>query len=457
MANISGIYTALSGMNAQRRVLDVTAHNIANQTTKGYHRQRAELAPIGLGAISGVFSGTNVRVGGVQVTGVSRISDQFAEARAMRETAIYGGTQTMRTALDRIEEAFPEPTDDGLAAKLDAYFSAWSDLASQPGDLAVRNQLLDSAADLVDTLGRASHDLDTIEEGAALQITTLSVEVNDLATRIADFNSSIVGSTGAANDLMDQRDVLVVRLAELTGAVARPAAGGAVDVTINGRAIVSGPLTDLVDGSTGALRWANDSSPINTPPSVIASLSAVINDVVPRYRNALDQVAATLVTDVNALHSTGYDLSGTTGWNFFDPANLTAASISLSADVLGQPERIAAGAPVLPGPVAPGPFDSEQARAISLIADAATGPAALYQSMVGTLGIETRSATQRDTVQSRISLSANADVESVAGVSLDEEMATLVAAQRAYEASARVMTAVDEMLQVLMRTGVVGR
>ena len=130
----------------------------------------------------------------------------------------------------------------------------------------------------------------------------------------------------------------------------------------------------------------------------------------------------------------------------------------MSADVTGQPEHLAAGAPVLPGPTAPGPFDGDQARAVAALADAAGGPAAAYRSMIAELGVEVRSARRRDDIQEQVTDAAEAQAQSVGGVSLDEEMANLIAAQRAYEASARVLTVVDQLLGVLIeRTGVVGR
>jgi flagellar hook-associated protein 1 FlgK len=172
----------------------------------------------------------------------------------------------------------------------------------------------------------------------------------------------------------------------------------------------------------------------------------------------LDGVASQLVTSVNALHTAGYDQAGTTGRNFFDPANLTAGTIRLSADVLGQPANVAAGAPVLPGPVAPGPLDGEQARQIAALAESASGADAQYQSLVTTLSLETRAARSRFDIQEQVADTAMRDAASVGSVSIDEEMVALTTAQRAYEANARVMTAIDEMLGFLIeRTGVVGR
>lgn len=458
MVSISTFYTSLSGMNAQRKVLDVTAHNIANESTPGYHRQRVELRPIGVSSVAAVFAGQGSRVGGVDVVGVNRLVDQLAENRLRAETGAQGGTTAMRATMQAVELAFPEPSDDGIGAMLDDFFGGWSDLASRPGDVATRAQLLERAQTLVDGLQRTAADLTTVSETARSAIVDLATDANGLAQQIAELNKAITGSANAANDLSDQRDVLIRQLAELTGADARPQTGGNVDVYIGGRAIVSGNFVFGLDGAGGQLRWAADGSAVVAPPSKAASLTATINDVVPRYQTMLDGVAAQLVTQVNALHSAGYDPAGNTGVDFFDPAGLTATSISLSSAIAGQPGNIAAGAPVLPGPTAPGPLDGEQARALAALAGSPTGPGATYQSLVSELGVETRAAIRRDNVQSTVLGAAESTAAQVGSVSLDEEMANLIAAQRAYEASARVLTTIDSLLGTLIeRTGLAGR
>ena len=114
MSGISGIYTALSGMHAHRRVIDTTAHNIANQTTPGFHRRRVDLSPAGIAAAPGVFSGSAQHLRGVDVDGVTRIVDQVAEERHLREASARAGTQTTAAALDRVELVFGEPSDNGI-------------------------------------------------------------------------------------------------------------------------------------------------------------------------------------------------------------------------------------------------------------------------------------------------------------------------------------------------------
>lgn len=454
MSSISGVYTALSGMTAQRRALDVAAHNVANQSTVGYHRQRVELQPAGVGSVGALFAGGSSQVGGVVVESVTRIVDQLAEDRYTRESALSSGAATLAVNMSTIELAFVEPSDQGLASVLDDFWGGWSDMTSLPGDEATRTQTLERAATLVDVLHRAASDLQQVATTAQNDIVGLAAEVNELTSRIAQFNTAIGGSVDPAHDLVDQRGQAMLELAQLTGAVARPASGDMIDVYIGGHQIVSGALTQSVSGAGGSLTWTRDGSSVAAGPSRAASLARTINDVVPRYLSALDGVAESLVTEVNTLHSVGYDQDGNTGWNFFEPGGVTAASISLSSDVAGQPSRLAAGAPA---PGVPGPFDAEQARAIAGIAEHVSGPDSLYRSMVSGLGVETRAAVRRESIQQDVTQAAEAQAMSVGGVSLDEEMANLMSAQRGYEAAARVLTTMDELLGVLMNTGRVGR
>lgn len=458
MVSISTFYTSISGMNAQRKILDITAHNIANETTPGYHRQRAELHPIGVSSVAAVFAGQGSQVGGVDIVGINRMVDRLAENRYRAETGAQGGTTEMRKTMEALELAFPEPSENGLGAVLDDFFGGWSDLAARPGDTATRTQLLERAQTVVDTLRRTAGDLQTVSDTAKAAVGDLAVDVNTLAEQIAELNHAITGSANAANDLSDQRDELIRQLSELTGADARPQMSGNVDVYIGGRAVVSGTSVFRVDGTGGQLQWASDGQAVVAPPSKAAALAATINDVVPRYQTMLDGVAAQLVTDINTLHNGGYDPTGATGLNFFEPTGVTALSIALSTDVAGQPGKIAAGAPVLPGPTAPGPLDGDQARAIAALASSPTGPGVTYESLVSALGVESRAAIRRDDVQTSVLTAAQQTAAEVGSVSLDEEMANMIAAQRAYEANARVLTTIDSLLGTLIeRTGLAGR
>jgi flagellar hook-associated protein 1 FlgK len=448
MPNISSLNTPLSAMRAQRQILDVTARNIANATTPGYHRQRVELATPGTSGISG--SGGNA---GVDVSRVSRSADDLIIARASREEAGRSAADATAATLARIESLFPEPSDHGLAAQLDDYWGSWSSVANDPGNQTARSSLLSKASTVVNSLRRGVEDLTAVSDAAKTRMTGIANEVNDLTARIVTFNQTIAGLTDPSADLLDQRDQLVAKLTNLSGALTQVTGTGEVNVFIGGRQVVAGTFAAQLQAPSGTLQF-DDGQAVLMTSGEGASVAATINDVVPRYLSALDDIANTLVTSVNTMHAAGYGQDGVTGRNFFDPAGTTAATIAISSDVAGQPSLLAAGAPKLPGPTAPGALDGNQARLIAALASSATGASTRYQTMISGMAIESRSAQQRAEVQGTIADNAVKEADSVGSVSIDEEMTQMMEAQRAFQAASRVLNAVDDMLSFLIeRTG----
>jgi flagellar hook-associated protein 1 FlgK len=435
-------------MRAQRQILDVTARNIANATTPGYHRQRVELATPGTSGISG--SGGNA---GVDVSRVSRSADDLIIARASREEAGRSAADATAATLARIESLFPEPSDHGLAAQLDDYWGSWSSVANDPGNQTARSSLLSKASTVVNSLRRGVEDLTAVSDAAKTRMTGIANEVNDLTARIVTFNQTIAGLTDPSADLLDQRDQLVAKLTNLSGALTQVTGTGEVNVFIGGRQVVAGTFAAQLQAPSGTLQF-DDGQAVLMTSGEGASVAATINDVVPRYLSALDDIANTLVTSVNTMHAAGYGQDGVTGRNFFDPAGTTAATIAISSDVAGQPSLLAAGAPKLPGPTAPGALDGNQARLIAALASSATGASTRYQTMISGMAIESRSAQQRAEVQGTIADNAVKEADSVGSVSIDEEMTQMMEAQRAFQAASRVLSTVDEMLSFLIeRTG----
>ncbi len=153
---------------------------------------------------------------------------------------------------------------------------------------------------------------------------------------------------------MDQRDVIIDRLTSATGATIRQQDDGTVTVNLGGGQLVSGNRSDALTVGVGgtlppplsavpmqnvSLSWVSDGYPVAGLSGSLGAKVVGIDDTVPRWLNELDTVAATLVSSVNALHTTGQGLDSVNDVNlsFFDVAGTTAATIGLSADVAGQP------------------------------------------------------------------------------------------------------------------------
>lgn len=472
MGDFATLNTALTGLLAHRRALDVIGHNVANANTEGYSRRRVDLSPLSATVMPGVFAGTDRLGGGVSVDGVTRIRDEFLEVRALRERGIGGRTSAEVATLSSIEQTIPEPSDVGLAAQMSEFWSAWEDAANAPGDVSVRTALLERANTLIDSLHRVATQFSDLRDNTVQQMTANVAQVNATAARVAELNGQIQAATVAGldpHDLSDQRDLLVMELGTMAGVTVRNHDDGVVDVLLGGSALVSGnkawtlkvaetgPLAAPLDGSgfdRVQIQWSADSSDAGITDGTLGGSLSGVNAHLPQAMVELNAVAASLVSGVNTLHLTGQGLDTVNDVNltFFDPAGVSALTISLSADVAGQPNRIALA------PAGGGALDVSLAQQISALAGSAGGPDALYQQMVGRIGVATQTAARREVIQDAVIQSADDARLAVSGVNLDEELTSMVQAQRAYEASARVLTTVDEMLDMLInRTGVVGR
>lgn len=446
---VSGIFTALSGMTAHRRILDTTAHNVTNQLTPGYRRQVVDLAPASIGTGAQVFTGSGSKVNGVDVIDTRRVLDQAAEGRAQRSVATAVDASTTHTSMTRLEDVFGEPGDSGIATHLDAFWVSWSGLADRADDSVARNEILSQASGLVDRLAQVDRDLIGIDDDAHRRLGTMASEINTLAEQVADLNRSIAASSSTPNSLLDERDRIASQLVGIAGADVRETDRGQVAVSVGGRLLVGNGVAYEVRHDPSGIVWEADGGQLRPGPSELASINRLRSETLPEARAQLDTVVSALVNEVNAVHRQGYDIDGNTGLDFFDPAGTTITSLALSTDVAGQPDRLAAGAPVLPGPTAPGLFDGGQAQILGDLAVDGTADSA-YRSFVSRIGVDTNASARRAVSTQQIADRALDEAESVSGVSLDEEMANMMAAQRGFEASARVLNVVDEMLQTVI-------
>jgi flagellar hook-associated protein 1 FlgK len=287
---------------------------------------------------------------------------------------------------------------------------------------------------------------------------------------VAELNAAIeraVMSDLSPNDLADQRDMLALELAQSVGGTVRPGANGVVDVFVGGTALVRGARSEAlqvsvpvgttigtvdVPGQAVQVQWAKDGYPAAVGGGRAGGLLDGINRVLPAMRNGIDAVAQRLVDTVNAQHGAGYDLSGDPG----GPLLAWSASIGMAVTVTDPARRAAASEP----PDADGTpsVDGRNSLAMEALASAADGADQAYRSFIVGLGVEVQAVNRQVDIQADITAQVDAVRDAESGVNLDEEMANMVAYQHAYSAAARLLTAVDEMLETLIRgTGVVGR
>ncbi|MEO6503731.1 MAG: flagellar hook-associated protein FlgK [Jatrophihabitantaceae bacterium] len=447
-SSFSGLTNALAALNVQRYGMEVTGQNIANANTAGYTRQRAELAAVGPATGVPSLYATQHPHGSVTVSGTTRLNDPMVDARARAEHGDNGYLQTTANVLSSAEALFDEPSDHGLAEQLNEFWNSWAAVANNPGDLAARNVVLQKAAGLASTLNQSSAALDRLTQSVSQQATAATVQINTAATALAQLNNDIaVGTAGGANinALADQRDSLMMTLADLAGAQTTIEANGTATVTVGGQSLVTSTTASAVSLSAGNQILVGG-VPAGQAGGSLQGLVDGLTTTLPTYAAQLDAVAAALAGTVNADQTSGYDLAGNPGGPLF--AGATAATLSVAVT---NPARLAASG--TPG----GNLDGSKALSMSQLGSSNAGADAAYRTLVGTLATDVQRALQQATVQQAVTNSVDELAQSSSGVSFDEETTNLLTYQRAYQAASRVLTTVDEMLDTLiLHTGRVG-
>lgn len=468
MSDFAGLNTALTGLLAHRRAMDVIGNNITNVNTDGYHRQRVELQASGGTIVPAIFSRGRAGGDGVDVSALLRVRDQFLESRSLAEHGSLSSLQKQSTAQQRIEAIFNEPSDTGMASQLDDFWAAWSDLSNTPDSSAARAQLLERGRTIASTINRSAADLTALHTSTVDNLNALTDEVNTLAHKVADLNATIRTSIAGGltpNSLMDDRDLAIRRLAELTGATVRDGQYGMVDVSIGSMTIVRDDkaqdlevYTATVPGSAAAnvglpstgLRWKSDHAPVIPVAGELHGYLQTVNNSIPSSLSQLNDIATKLVTEVNDLHETGYGLddtlgTGGAGRDFFSP--IGTAPPYPAAALAVDPALDARGIAASDGT---GRLDASISKKIGDLQTSTTGSSAAYRAMIAQLGVDSANVQSRAQIQQSITQQVDGERDAVGGVNLDEEMISLTQSQRAYEASARLMTVIDSMIDTLI-------
>ena len=469
MSTFSGLNTAASGLAAARRGMDVVGQNIANQKTEGYTRQRVMTSSVAAVAQSGRFSVGALPGHGVSIDGVARLGDALLDARVRDSLGASGFWSNRAVAATTIERSLAEPTENGLAARLSKFWSGWQDLANTPDSGAAASSILESAKELASHIAGGYRTVATQWNNARASAERTVTEVNAAADQIAVLNTEIrdaLASGRSANELMDQRSLLAQNVARMSGASATVESDGTMTVRLGGNALVAGsdarhlaldgPAT-IDSGQRFSLSWVSapglpvsiDGGELGGSLSVLAP--AADGGMLAGLAATYDKVATALADALNAQHRAGVTATGQPGGDFFTVPATGSAALGLLVAVT------TAGELALAAPGA-GSLDATNADLISQIGRRAGSPDALWSDQVTRFGVATAADVQRAKVSDSAAVAAMGAQQSVAAVDGDEETISLLTYQTAYQAAARVMTAVDEALDVLInRTGLVGR
>lgn len=450
MADFLSLHTALSGILAARAGVETTSHNVANAHSTGYTRQRVTQLSREYGhqASYGTI-GT-----GTTIDGITRARNEFLDMRVRAGLGLSAGLDVRASLLAQVEEALAEP-ELGISAALADTWNAFEELSLSPTDPAARRNVISTLQALTVRINTVAVGWNRVAADAHVSVQQDVGEVNRLLEEVAGLNDAIRRSTGLTtpNDLYDRRDLALDRLAELIGATSREMEDGTVKVSVNGLTVVQGDRVNELTWDAESLRVMHPSNVELTPGGAVAEYKRFLEVELPTRQAEFDQFVATLVEALNSRHTSGTYGPGLPGEELFAP-DATAFTLTL---VMTDPDRLAASGD---------PFathDGSNAASLAALREEpilGDGRALdqIWREIVTDIGVSARTALDGASAQAGLQNAAELARLGAHGVSIDEEMVALIEYQHAYQASARIMTAVDELLdQLITRTGLVGR
>ena len=452
---MGGLFSALrfsfQSLSNFSTALSVVNDNVANANTPGYTRKRVIMEPnLPIQLLVGPL-GT-----GASVTRIDSTRDLFLSRRLVTELQSLGFLQGQSAALGQIEASLFNSQGQGVSEQITRFFDSFLDLTNDASSQVQRQAVLSEGANLAREFSGAMQRLSQLGADNRQQINDTLERINNLTGRIAELNKALAplkvnGQDGGA--LQDQRQLALEELAELIDLQSFENENGTINVTTpRGLPLVlsaeSNPLTANPTASGVEVRLAGQDITSNIQGGQLGGLLRLDRQIIPSFIDDLNALAEELALQVNALHATGEDLNGAAGQPFFTFTPGSAAS-SLTVNI-SDPAEVAAGAP------GTGPGDASLAQQLSDLRDqtfASLGDHTLngfYSNVVFRAGLESRNVREGLVTQGSIVQEVRRQRDSVTGVSLDEEAIMLIQFQRSYEANARVIRVIDELLQETM-------
>ncbi len=492
-----GFNTVRSGLFAAQRALDITGHNIANANTKGYSRQRlnqVQSTPMAL------YGGQGMLGTGVDTLSITQARNEFLDYKYRGEATTLGFWNAKQEGLSFIEAILNEPSDSGITTVVSELFDSFQELSKTPETTTTRTLVRERAITFANSVNNMYNQLEKMAKDLNFEVETTVNSINSYAEQIAALNSQIfrTESDGShANDLRDQRNVLIDDLSKLVNVDVvkvldnNDGMSEKLVLQINGQPLVYHDRVNKLDTSVEEsssfdpliqmkqIKWANgDMLSMKHLGGELKGLLDIRDGNtsdskgIPYYINQLNEFVQVFADKINSIHTSGsYNGEPTgTGIYFFtsggipssavDPSTppITAKNIKLSYDIDTDPNKIAAA--VVGEQVPKG-----NSNALKLLALRNEGifvgdvkPEDFVKSLVGNLGVDAQEANRMVGNQEFLLATIDGQRLSISGVHMDEELSNMVKFQHAYNASARMMTTMDEMLDVVInKIGIVGR
>jgi len=457
---------ASSSLLASRAGIETAGVNISNVNNPGYARQRVIIEPrrdpTGAGA-------------GVEVVGVKSLRDSILDEQLVRESSnkaylenfqrtLQIGQVLLGQQIDR-QSATPEADSAArnlggqmaIASGLSEFYNALQAVSVSPTSIPDRQVLMLKAGQLTDKFNSVEDRFTTLRSDLNMDLTARIKQANqliDLTSRAAMDNSMLNSSGGGL-----AKDTLQMRLEEL-GAYSSIKNQfndlNQITVSINDVVVIQdnqvvGKFEGAEDADGGLQVSVRNSDSDKTAQlngqGSIQGLVDARDTVLQDLRQKINLMATTLIEGVNSVHKLGVSLDGSTNLDFFTGTD--ASTIAVNKDLIADSRKIQLSADTDEGDNTVG------ANLLKWLDASQEGLGKMtvtqhYNEAVATYGQELANINNRLADQEVISHTLKQQRAGVSGVSLDEEMSSLIQFQRAYQASAKLISTVNELFQSIL-------
>ncbi len=466
MLSLFGILNmASSSMQAEQEGVAVSGQNLANVNNPAYADEQVDIQANPALPTTGGMAGT-----GASAVAITEIRDALLDQQIQGSTSATGSLTSQQTALQYVEGLLGEQLTDsgstssvsttgGIASELTGLFAAFQTLSTDPSSLANRQAVISAAQQLAAQFNQVDSSLTTLNQQLNTSVQTDVASANQLINQIAALNHQIVeaqaATGGNANDLIDQRKQDIESLANLANLQTSANSNGSVNISVAGDTVVSGDTVEdtlqtytMGNGQLGVASATTSTALTLTGGAIQGTMEARDNGLAS-LQTGLNTLASQLISGVNGIYTTGYDLNGNTGADFFTGTG--AADIAVNSSLTNDPSALQASG------VAGDPGNNQIALALAQLAD--TDQAGLgnqtfsqnYNATITTLGSSLSTVSDNLTEEQSVQSMLTNQRQSESGVNLDQEMTNIMAYEKAYQGSAELVTTLDQMLTVLLQ------
>jgi flagellar hook-associated protein 1 FlgK len=440
---------ARSGLSAYQAALDVTSHNVANASNENYSRQRVELSARNPQNLAGLVWGT-----GVQIDQVTRARNQLIDTQIRNTNSNYYNMKQRSDVLTQVESFFPEPSDSGISSLINSFFSSWNQLAVTPNSATLRADVVRSAQNLASQVQTVYQGLDEIKTNLVNDANSKVQDLNKLLKQVQTLNVQISSASvqgGNSNDLMDQRDAVIDQISQIVNINVSYDSSNSALISVGG--VFAADQNTAVEFKVDSVneKMALVSSDGNNTAVInggeLFAISDTYTNNIASYQTKLNDVMGALTDSVNSVHSTGYTAANPpqTGVNFFD--SYKDGVLKINDSILSNYNNIAASSDGTVGngdiAVKIADLNNQPVMNGSTISDS-------YNTLVSGIGNDKLASDQLMDSNQLVLQQLQDQRSSYSGVSIDEEMSNVIQYQRSYEASAKLITVADSMLQTIL-------